>query len=92
MNMIVGIYQPSKGDIFVENNKVLLKSPNDASKHGIGMVHQEFMLFPELTVLENLILGYESAFAGVFLNKRKAKKEIEDICHKYNFSYLLIRK
>lgn len=92
MNMIAGIYQPSKGDIFVDNNKVLLKNPNDASKYGIGMVHQEFMLFPELTVLENLILGYENSFIGIFLNKKKSKEEIEDICNKYNFSIPLDKK
>lgn len=85
MNMIAGIYKPSKGQILINGKHVLLKSPNDAAKNGIGMVHQEFMLFPELTVLENLMLGSEDKKWGIFLNKKKAKEDIEEICKKYNF-------
>ena len=55
MNMISGIYQPSQGEIYVKGEKVVFRNPNDATKRGIGMVHQEFMLFPELTILENLM-------------------------------------
>jgi ABC-type uncharacterized transport system ATPase subunit len=86
MNMISGIYQPSMGEIFVKGQSVNFKNPNDAAKYGIGMVHQEFMLFPELTVLENLMMGYETKKLGIFLDKKVARKEIEEICKKYHFS------
>ena len=56
MNMISGIYKPSKGEIIVKGRKEVFRNPNDATRCGIGMVHQEFMLFPELTVLENLTM------------------------------------
>lgn len=92
MNMIAGIYKPSKGEIIVNGKKTFFKNPKDASKSGIGMVHQEFMLFPELTVLENLIMGFESTHLGIFIDKKKAKKDIEEICSKYNFSIPLEEK
>lgn len=86
MNMISGIYKPSKGEIIVKGRKEVFRNPNDATRCGIGMVHQEFMLFPELTVLENLMMGYETKKAGGFLDKKAAKKDIEEIAHKYGFS------
>ena len=86
MNMISGIYKPSKGEIIVKGRKAVFRNPNDATRCGIGMVHQEFMLFPELTVLENLMMGYETKKAGGFLDKKAAKKDIEEIAHKYGFS------
>ena len=86
MNMIAGIYKPSRGEVFVNGEKVVFRSPNDAAKCGIGMVHQEFMLYQDLTVLENLMLGFESTHMGVFLDKKKAKADIEAICERYHFS------
>ena len=86
MNMIAGIYKPSRGEVFVNGEKVVFRSPNDAAKRGIGMVHQEFMLYQDLTVLENLMLGFESTHMGVFLDKKKAKADIEAICERYHFS------
>ena len=48
MNVISGIYKPNRGEIYVEGKQVVFRNPNDATKCGIGMVHQEFMLFPEI--------------------------------------------
>ena len=86
MNMIAGIYKPSKGEVFVNGKKVVFRNPNDAAKCGIGMVHQEFMLYPELTVLENLMMGFETTRMGYFLDRKKARKDIQEICDKYKFS------
>lgn len=86
MNIIAGIHKPTIGEIFVKNKKVNFKNPNDAGKYGIGMVHQEFMLFPDLTVLENLMMGYETKKMAVFLDEKKARADITDICKKYHFS------
>lgn len=92
MNMISGIYQPSQGEIYVKGEKVVFRNPNDATKRGIGMVHQEFMLFPELTILENLMMGFETTKTGRFLDKKKAAADIEEITKKYNFSIPLNQK
>lgn len=61
MNILYGIYQPDEGEIYVHGRRTLIKSPKDAIKLGIGMVHQHFTLVPTLTVAENIILGETSA-------------------------------
>ena len=50
MKMLYGIEQPDEGQLFLSGEPVVLKSPADAIAHGIGMVHQELMLIPHLTV------------------------------------------
>ncbi len=57
MNMIVGLYRPDKGDVYVNSKHVVINSPQDSMALGIGMIHQEFMLVGNLTVAENIILG-----------------------------------
>ncbi|MEM4416737.1 MAG: ATP-binding cassette domain-containing protein, partial [Nitrososphaerota archaeon] len=55
-NILSGFYTLSSGQILVRGKNVRFKSPLDAIRHGIGMVHQEFTLAPPLTVLENITL------------------------------------
>lgn len=86
MNVIAGIYKPNKGEVFVNGERVVFRSPNDAAKCGIGMVHQEFMLYPDLTVVENLMMGFETKHMGCFLDKKTASAQIAEICEKFNFS------
>lgn len=86
MNMIAGVLKPTDGKILINGKEVNFKNADDATNLGIGMVHQEFMLFPGLTVLENLMMRFESTKLGVFLDKKKARKEILEICSLYNFS------
>ena len=57
MNILYGLYRPDKGQIFLGGEHLFLDSPADAIKHGIGMIHQNFMLVNSLTVAENIILG-----------------------------------
>lgn len=92
MNVISGIYKPSRGEIYVKGKQVVFRNPNDATKCGIGMVHQEFMLFPELTVLENLMMGFETKKYVGFLDKKRAAKDITEIAGKYGFSIPLEKR
>lgn len=57
MNMLSGIYFPDAGHIFVDGKEVLIKSPIDAFKNRIGMVHQHFKLVDIFTAADNIILG-----------------------------------
>lgn len=57
MNVLYGMYPPDKGEILIEGRPARLKSPRDAIRHRIGMVHQHFMLIPSFTVTENVLLG-----------------------------------
>ncbi|MGF1474257.1 MAG: ABC transporter ATP-binding protein [Geminicoccaceae bacterium] len=59
MNIIYGFYQADRGDVWVDGEKVEIKSPDAAIAAGIGMVHQHFMLVETFTVLENVLLGAE---------------------------------
>lgn len=74
MNILSGLLQPTNGDIWVRGEKVKLDSPTKASKIGIGMVHQHFMLVEAFTVAENIILGNETISTGGVLNLKKLAK------------------
>jgi ABC-type uncharacterized transport system ATPase subunit len=52
MNILYGLYKPDEGDIFIKGKKVVVESPIDSIKSGVGMVHQHFMLIPVFTVTE----------------------------------------
>jgi simple sugar transport system ATP-binding protein len=84
INIFDGIYYPDEGDIFIEEKHVQIRSPFDAMKLGIGMIHQHFMLVDTLTVLENVILGLQSQ--GFLVNKALVARKIKEISEKYNFN------
>ncbi len=72
--IIYGIHQPTSGEMIIQGKGIRFTSPRDAINAGIGMVHQHFMLIPELTVTENIILGNEQSklFQHISLKKCKA--------------------
>ena len=80
MNMLSGIYFPDEGQIFINGKEEVIKSPKDALRLGIGMVHQHFKLIDVLSATENIILGLEGR-----LNIKEASRKIEEICEKYGF-------
>ena len=57
MNMLVGLYRPDNGEIYVHGELAQINSPQDSMALGIGMIHQEFMLVGNMSVAENIILG-----------------------------------
>lgn len=57
MNMVSGIYYPDSGQIFVNGEEVVIRSPKDAFDYRIGMIHQHFKLVDIFTATENIILG-----------------------------------
>ncbi|NLJ61010.1 MAG: ATP-binding cassette domain-containing protein, partial [Firmicutes bacterium] len=71
MNILYGLYRPDTGEIRVDGKAVQIGSPKDAIGIGIGMVHQHFMLVPNLTVTENVILGQAQA-GEIFINQQQA--------------------
>lgn len=81
MNILCGLYQPDEGNIFIGDERVELRSPLDAIKMGIGMVHQHFMLIPVFTVAENVALGLK--FSGIFLNVDQIKEVINELSLRY---------
>ncbi len=82
MNILIGLYQPTRGDIYLRGEKVKIDSPSKAVKLGIGMVHQHFMLVEAMTVFENIILG-NTKDKSIFIKKDIIKKEILELADKY---------
>ncbi|MBE2274845.1 MAG: ABC transporter ATP-binding protein [Rhodobacteraceae bacterium] len=72
MKILQGLQAPDAGTVLVNGAPVVFRSPNDAIRAGIGMVHQEFTLIPGLTLLENLILGDEPRRAFGAIDRRVA--------------------
>jgi len=83
MNILYGLYRPDEGEIFVNGQKLDVRSPIDAIKAGVGMVHQHFMLVPVFTVTENVMLGEEYVKAGGILDRKKAADKIREISNTY---------
>lgn len=84
MNILYGLYQQEKGDVLINGKKVNIKSPGDAIKLGIGMVHQHFMLVNNFSVVENMVLGSEPK-KGMNIDMNKAIKDVEELSAKYGF-------
>ena len=85
MNILYGLYQPDAGQILINGKPVKINSPGVAIEHGIGMVHQHFMLVPTLTVSENLALGMPSP-KGPVLDLTGVAKKIKEISEIYGLA------
>lgn len=83
MRILFGELQPDEGEIYLDGQRVRFRSPRDALRHGIGMVHQERKLIPAHTVLENIVLGHPRT--GTILNLRQAEREVRALCERYGF-------
>ena len=83
MSILYGLYQADKGQIFVNGNKVEIDCPSTAIKLGIGMVHQNFMLVPSLTVAENIVLGQEPKKHHFWFDVNKAVSGVQALSDRY---------
>ena len=83
MNVLYGLYQAEEGEIWLNGEKVQIKSPSDAIRLGIGMVHQHFMLVERFTVLQNIILGDEVLSHAGMLDMKQARKKVMEIADQY---------
>ena len=78
VKILYGILEHDYGQIIFDNNKFSIKKPSEARKLGIGMVFQHFSLFNSLTVIDNLILGFDEK-----IPLRELKDKVSDICKSY---------
>jgi general nucleoside transport system ATP-binding protein len=86
MNVLYGLYRPDEGEIRLGDQHVTFHSPKDAIKHGIGMVHQHFMLIPVMSVAENIVLGLEPSVHGVVLDYGAARERVRDLAATFGLS------
>ncbi len=83
MKILYGMLAPDAGEILLQGENVRWKSPLDAIRAGVGMVHQHFMLAPPYSVLENVILGAEPRFFCGWIDRARARKKLEGISARY---------
>lgn len=82
MKILYGLYTPDEGRILLNGVEINIRSPQDAIRQGIGMVHQHFMLVPSLTVAENVALGMKSS-RGWRLDLDKVAARIHKLSESY---------
>jgi ABC-type uncharacterized transport system ATPase subunit len=86
MNILYGLYTPDEGQILLNGKPIELGSTKAAIEHGIGMVHQHFMLIPVMTVAENIVLASEPRHAAVLLDYDAARKRVREISERYGLA------
>lgn len=78
MNIIDGIHQPDSGEIFISGKKVTIPSPADAQKMGIGFVHQEIALCPDVSVAENIFMAQTNSSKAPLMNYQNLNDKARD--------------
>jgi simple sugar transport system ATP-binding protein len=85
MRIAYGFYTADSGDILLDGEVRRIASPHDAIRHGVGMVHQHFMLVETMTVAENIVLGAEPGGAAS-LDLSRAAEEIRALSEEFKLS------
>jgi simple sugar transport system ATP-binding protein len=86
MSVLYGLYKPDAGEILIDGQPIEIPSPSAAIDHGIGMVHQHFMLVPVMTVAENIVLGQEPTQAGGVLDLKAARARVKELSDRYGLA------
>lgn len=80
IKVLSGVYVPTQGNIYMDGKEVRIHTPFDAQQLGIGTIHQEFNLFPNLSVLQNIAFSLHLVpFSGKILPWKKIRKHVEEI-------------
>ncbi len=82
MKILSGFFQADRGEIFLNDKPVVIHSPADAIRHGIGMLHQDPLDFPPMQVLSNFLMG---AQGGIFPDRNRAEKEFLERAKEFDF-------
>jgi simple sugar transport system ATP-binding protein len=83
MKVLSGFIQADAGEILLDGKPVTIKSPADAIKHGVGMLHQDPLDFPPMRLLDNFLLGIPGGF---FPNQKEAKQDFSLLIREFAFS------
>jgi simple sugar transport system ATP-binding protein len=82
MKILYGLYEEDEGEVLLHGEPLEIHEPTDAITHGIGMIHQHFMLVPTLTVAENVALGLKST-KGIRTDLDVVSARIEELAEVY---------
>jgi len=79
MRILAGVEQPDEGQLFLDGRQVNLRSPREATRHGIAIVHQELSILPNLDLADNLFAGRELVRAGVLVDRALEEQRSRDV-------------
>lgn len=79
-----GVYQPDEGEVRVDGKPIKLGNPRDAQSHGIATIYQELLLYPELTVAENIFMGHAPRRRGGVLDWPEMRRRALEILASLN--------
>ncbi|MFZ1946147.1 MAG: ABC transporter ATP-binding protein [bacterium] len=91
MNVLYGLVRPDAGEVWAGGVRLPAAHGFLGLDHGIGMIHQHFMLIGQFTVLENIVLGAEPA-RGPFLDLKAARSMVQGIMTEYGITIDLDRR
>src|SRR5690606_5983488 len=77
MNILMGMFPPDSGEILIKGRPVHFSSAREALQHGIAMIHQELLVFPDLTVAENIFMGREPVKGFGWVDRNKMNRQAE---------------
>lgn len=83
MNIISGGLKQTSGDIYIKGEKIAFSSPKEAQNAGVGLVHQELALFPELTVAENIFVERLPLKRG-FIDRENLNHQAREVLEQFN--------
>ena len=92
MNVLFGLVRPAAGSISLDGRAHVWRTPQDAIAHGLGMVHQHFMLQDSMTVLENIVLGAEPLRPFGFVDFGAARRRLAEIASAYGIGVDVARR
>lgn len=90
MNILYGLYQPDAGQIKINGRPIRITNPMESILHGIGMVHQHFMLIQNHSVIENIALGYKDT--PFFFPKLSIRQKVREFAEKFRLDIDLSKR
>lgn len=88
MKILFGLVRPDEGAVYVNGKPAIFRHPREALQAEIGMVQQQLLIFPQLTALENIVLGCESSKWGLF-QKQETERKLLELCRIFGFDLQL---
>ncbi len=86
MRILYGLHEPTGGEVYIRGERVQRFNPAYAILHGVGMVHQHFMLVPSFTVAQNIVLSREPVKCGLFYDQQRARQIVLGLTREYGLS------
>ncbi len=86
VGILDGVVSADAGTISLDGRPVTIRSPREAMRRGIGMVHQHFRLIPTFSVAENVVLGIEPVRHGLFIDQAEALLSVAEAAHRFGLT------